>query len=103
MAKNRESIFAEGDAAAREGKSGNPYKQGSWQFTAFHEGLLYGKSRQEDELALVASTPVAFPPRMPAATRQHVALLEARAVTTKNSTLALRLDRKITKLHQRWA
>ena len=43
-----------------------------------------------------------FPDRMPTVTRLHCKALDERARNTKDSTLALRLDRKITALYERW-
>lgn len=43
-----------------------------------------------------------FPPKMPYPTRTHIARLNADALTTKDSTRALRLDAKINKLYAKY-
>lgn len=106
-------------ANSRDEGNPMPSEGSSWQQKAFREGwIARDKEISEEAYAapplnpeaiadamLAHATPLLahFPARMPHACIEHVRILNRRALSTQDSTLALRLDRKIDKLYRRWA
>ncbi len=127
MAKTKSDIVALGKAARYENRNNidaetrlsNPYKPDSWQANAWSDGYREasrelsshaaeaGRGQQASDAKLLSDLGVSelapFPVRMPSPTREHVSRLNYMACSTKDSSRALKLDAKISKLYQRWA
>lgn len=118
MAHTKQSCKDLGRMAAHSGgAAANPFKPDSWQANSWSDGYRMGKAEMgraaaeagQGQKASDAPVPYTmgnlapFPDRMPHPTREHITALNARALETKDSTVALRLDRKITVLYQRYA
>ncbi len=106
MALTKQHCFNQGEDAWKLHRSTkNPFREGSWQSRAWIEGNTRAKAEEpvEDPMPYTMGNLAPFPDRMPHPTREHITALNARALETKDSTVALRLDRKITVLYQRYA
>lgn len=103
------------------GVPSNPFKPDSWQANSWSDGYHAGAAARQNMQARAAAEAgqgqkasdypannpdgflAPFPTRMPAPVREHIGILNRRALGTKDSTLCLRLDRKICVLYQRYA
>lgn len=118
MAHTKDSCKELGRMAGQIGGAAeNPFKPDSWQANAWSDGWRLGSAERARAAAEAgqgqkasgcpANNPdgflAPFPTRMPAPVREHIGILNGRALKTKDSTLALRLDRKISVLYQRYA
>ena len=104
---NRKTFLMRGREMRDESKP-QPILNTSWQSVALREGWIERDKEIAGELDAAVeqyadNRLAAFPARMPAPTRAHVAYLNSAAMNERDSTRALRLDRKITALYQRYA
>lgn len=112
---NAKTFLYKGRELRNEGKP-MPVMTGSWQSQNLRDGWIErDREIAEEATAAPATEPnpleaddvgggmlKPFPAAMPAACREHVTIIACRALATRDSTLALRLDRKITKLYGRY-